>query len=90
MKPEDYLDKEKNSNHKKIRKVQFDLALYTFYESKAKTLLYENLEFTPFMTEEVLGLFISKIHKYLEARDKVQQQSNHPLGKYAKNQPPVG
>ena len=54
MKPEDYLNKEKNPNHKEIRKVQLDLALYTFYESKAKFILFENLEFTPVMTDEVL------------------------------------
>ena len=84
MRLEDYVELEKNPYHKEIRRVQLDLALYMFHESRAKSLLYENLEFAPLMTDEVLDLYISKIHKHLEARNQVQHRSTHPLKKYVK------
>ena len=90
MRPEDYLNFEFNPIHKEIRRVQLDLALYILHDSKAKFLLYENLEFAPIMTDEVLNLYINKIHKHLEARNEIQLRSNHPLKQYSKNQPPVG
>jgi hypothetical protein len=75
---------------KEMRRVQWALALYIHHDTKAKSLLYENMEFITSMTEEVLHQFLGRVHKHLLKRDKVQQLSNLPLREYAKNQPMAG
>jgi hypothetical protein len=76
--------------NKEMRRVQWALALYIHHDTKARSLLYENVKFIPSMTEEVLHQFLSRVHKHLQKRDKIQQQSTLPLGKYAKEYPEVG
>jgi len=90
MKPEDYLKNETNPRYRKMRKIQWDLAMYMHHDVKARNLFYENLEHTHLMTEVVLNQFLLKVHKHLELRDKILQRSGQPLKEYAKNYPKIG